>query len=503
MPAETNVYDAVEYPAFSYPDTHPDHLAVMAMLHGLQPAPVETCRVLEIGCSEGANLIPMAYAIPGGSFTGFDLAGSPIARGQQRIRELDLANIRLFQGDLLEVDVAPENGGLGEYDYILAHGVYAWVPEPVRDRLLAVCAEHLAPNGVAFISYNALPGSHMRNMVRDLMNWHADRTQSAGNAEQQVAYGLNLLEKLLHARPDGDAYRQLLEGQLATMRRRSPRTLFHDELSEVYHPVLLTTFVEHARRHGLEYLSEAVLPPPTDPGFRPELMESLRGIAGEDIVALEQMLDYARMRMYHETLLIRGGHSVRREFAAEPFRKMRFTASATSSPGEREEARVFTLADGLKVGCDQPSANAVMERLIAARPHTVGYDEIWGALVQSGLPSKEHAARLLQQMAVARLIDLRTWQPPLAKAVSSHPRATATSRQEARLRSHAATLWHGTVKLEDPIVRSLVQLLDGTRDRAALLAAFRSEFPSIPAEELEKGIDPNLAHLFRAALLEA
>ena len=31
-----------------------------AALHGLEPAPIARCRVLELGCSAGANLLPMA-----------------------------------------------------------------------------------------------------------------------------------------------------------------------------------------------------------------------------------------------------------------------------------------------------------------------------------------------------------------------------------------------------------------------------------------------------------
>src|ERR1700744_2201791 len=133
-----DIYDHAGYPGFVYADTHPDQLAVMALLYGFGPAPGGGCRVLEIACNEGANLIPMAYAIPGGNFVGFDLAPECIARGQQRIRELGLSNIRLFQADMLDVGAE-----LGEFDYIIAHGFYAWVPEPVRDRLLAFCGKHL------------------------------------------------------------------------------------------------------------------------------------------------------------------------------------------------------------------------------------------------------------------------------------------------------------------------------------------------------------------------
>jgi SAM-dependent methyltransferase len=496
-PADANSYDLVEYPGFSYPDTHPSRMAVMAALQGLQAAPVTTCRVLEIGCSEGANLSPMAYALPQATFTGFDLAALPIARGRQRIRDLGLTNLRLFQGDVLEVSAALDDG---EYDFIIAHGVYAWVPEPVRDRLLALCATHLAANGIAFISYNALPGSHLRNMVRDVMTW---RAKSVDDPADRVPAGLELLDFLLDTRPQNDPYRLLLDDQLKKLRKRIPETLFHDELSPVYHPASISEFAEHAARHGLQYLSEAVLPMPNDPGFRPEVIEALDAIAADDVIAREQMLDFARMRMYRETLLCRADQPLRREFAAEPFRQMRFASSATSAAGEHVETRVYSLPGGLKVGCDQPPAIAVMERLIAAWPRSLSCDEMRHTLAEGGFPSENAAVKLLQQMAVARMIDLHLWEPAVAHEVSARPRATATSRQEARLRPHAANLWHGTVQLDDPVVRALLQLLDGTRDRAALGAALQSEFPSLDPAALESGIEPNLLHFFRAALLEA
>ena len=103
MRREQDPYDSLAYPGNSYPDTHPDRLAAMAILHGLNPAPVAHCRVLEVACNEGANLIPMAYAMPDSEFVGFDLARSPIERGLGRIQDLGLKNIRIFQGNLLDV----------------------------------------------------------------------------------------------------------------------------------------------------------------------------------------------------------------------------------------------------------------------------------------------------------------------------------------------------------------------------------------------------------------
>jgi tRNA G46 methylase TrmB len=65
-------YDEVLYPSYTHNQTHPDRLATIATLFGLTPAPVERCRVLELGCGNGSNLVPMAYGLPGSEFVGID-----------------------------------------------------------------------------------------------------------------------------------------------------------------------------------------------------------------------------------------------------------------------------------------------------------------------------------------------------------------------------------------------------------------------------------------------
>lgn len=57
-----NTYDEVPYESYPYPQTHPDRIATIATILGISPAPVERCRVLELGCASGGNLIPMALA---------------------------------------------------------------------------------------------------------------------------------------------------------------------------------------------------------------------------------------------------------------------------------------------------------------------------------------------------------------------------------------------------------------------------------------------------------
>src|SRR5262245_22544912 len=124
--AQTTSYDELPYSSRAFPYTHPDRLAVWAVLLGMTPRPVGSCRVLELGCGMGANLMPMAEQLPGSQFLGIDLSTRQIAAGKQIAAELGLTNIDFQALDILELGPS-----LGEFDYIICHGVYSWVPEPV------------------------------------------------------------------------------------------------------------------------------------------------------------------------------------------------------------------------------------------------------------------------------------------------------------------------------------------------------------------------------------
>ena len=495
MEASKAAYDLVAYPGYAFPQTHPDQLAAMTLLHGLTPAPVEKCRVLEIACNQGANLIPMAYALPQSEFTGFDLAGLPVARGQERIRQLGLRNVRLYQADVLEA-----GSGLGEFDYIIAHGLYAWVPDAVRDALFTLCREHLAPNGVAFVSYNALPGAHIKTMMGQMMRY---QVRNVADLEQRIPEAVAFVKLLVAGRPEDDPYRPMLQDQLKRLERRDAHAVFHDEFDPQHRPLHFFEFAEHAARHGLQYLSEASLPPPTDPCYRQDLQERLQNEAPDDPIAREQLLDFLRLRMFRETLLCRRELEVNRDMPVGQFRRLRFSSQTVSSPGESAGGRKFTLAGGISMETSHPGVIEVMEQLIAAWPHTLSFDQIGPTLAGHGILLESGGAPTLLRLAISRMIELHAWSPPVSAGISERPRATATSRDEAARQSLATTLLHATLQLEDPVARRFLQLLDGTRDRAALVREMRASFPDLPAEQLAGGMEEQLQLLYRAAILEA
>lgn len=313
---------------------------------------------------------------------------------------------------------------------------------------------------------------------------------------------MRLLQLIVQSRPEGDAYRRLLEDHLGRMNKRLPGGTYHDEMNPAYEPVSVAQLAAHARQHGLAYLCEAELPTPLDPGMRPDLIEAVAEFAGDDTVQQEYVLDFLRVRGFRQTLLVRSGVPVQAKFTTAAMPRMRFSSLATATASSRPDARTYQLERGAEVNIDQPPVVALLDRLIAAAPRALDYAEVSETLTGRGL-LPEQVPGLLLQMAIARLIELHLWEAPVAASLSERPRASACSRQEAQTRAHVANLWHKTVDLNDPTVRALFSLLDGTRTRADLLAAIQAQFPAMDAAALQDRIEPNLETFLRAALLEA
>ena len=304
MKSPSSTYDVVAYPSYTHVQTHPDRLAVVGRLLGLEPAPVTSCRVLELGCGDGSNLVPMAFGLPGSQFVGIDLAARPIAQGQEMISQLGLKNVRLDHRDLAQFDRGGEN-----FDYIIAHGLFSWVPTEVRQQMLVICRECLAPQGIAFVSYNALPGFHVRSMLREMMLFHVRGIDSPPERMRQAQA---LAELLAAARSTDDEYSRLMKAEAENIRNHEPGHLFHDELAEISDAFYFTQFVELAGRHGLKYLGEADYFEMFDHGLSEAARGALQPLAGNRILR-EQYLDFLKCRRFRQTLLCHAEAAVANE----------------------------------------------------------------------------------------------------------------------------------------------------------------------------------------------
>jgi methyltransferase-like protein/cyclopropane fatty-acyl-phospholipid synthase-like methyltransferase len=505
MFSDSNTYDSVLYPSLAFVQAHPDRLAVMATLFGMNPPAVEHCRVLEIACGNGSNLIPMAYGLPGSEFFGVDLAAQPVEMARERIQRLGLKNIRIEAMDLMEI--GPD---LGEFDYIIAHGVYAWVPEPVQEKILAICNANLSAKGVAFVSYNTNPAGHVRKILREMVQYHEARNgRPSDRAEDRVKAARDVLKLLLKTVDSRSAWKAVLEEELKLTFSRDENVVYHDDLAEYFLPVSFGEFAKRAENNGLQFLSEASLKDVLEPELGEEALASLRQLAQGELIAYQQYMDFARYRRFRQTLLCHSGISLKREAVPARAREL-LVASPLRVTSERPDGAVeFRNSRGAgTLTTNNPVIIAVLRRLEKIWPRAIRFEELASAILPL-VPEAQQADaaeglwQAVLKLGASQLIDLRTYELPVAMGVSEKPAASLLARVMVQEGGTVTTLLHTHVNIEDEQGRKFLQLLDGTRDRQTLIDAMASGSPNDSCETTARQVDGNLVNFHRLGLLVA
>ncbi|MCB1773061.1 MAG: class I SAM-dependent methyltransferase [Gammaproteobacteria bacterium] len=495
-------YDLVPYDSQPFAEAHPNYLGALGVLHGLDCALPSDCRVLELGCASGGHLVPLAWFHPGSQFVGIDLSDSQVRVGRELVDALGLKNCTLHAGDLSDFDPGPEG-----FDYIIAHGLYSWVSAPVRDAILALCRRALRRGGVAYISYNALPGWRMRGLTRDLLDWHL---RGIADPLQRFRHAKALIDRIGSA-VDTDAPSSYLEMEVSRILGNPPSYLAHEYLEPDNQAFLLQEFVDDASRAGLRYLCNADL----STGF-PELYGSVGAVLSDladDPVGREQYLDFVASRAFRQSLLCRDDEA---PTTLDPRHLLPLSLLADLLPApkldlRRAKPQTFSSRDGTGFEVCLPLCKAAVAELAACFSRAVPCADLLGRAAQRVVARGDarHADASDEALdEIFSLVVLQHVEPCLESRDSTVnpcglPRAITLAQRQAGLGwSHLATATHRCVEL-DEFSRTLVGQLDGTRD-AAGLARFMAEWLQVHAghgftvqEHMPKHVQSQVSRLLK------
>jgi methyltransferase-like protein/2-polyprenyl-3-methyl-5-hydroxy-6-metoxy-1,4-benzoquinol methylase len=465
-------YDELPYESRPFTEAHPDRLAVVATLFGMRPPPIENCRVLELGCANGSNLVPMAAVLSGSRFVGIDLSRRQIDDARRAVAAVGLTNIELEARSI--TDLGPE---LGSFDYIICHGVYSWVPTEVRDKILDICAHQLTPRGVAYISYNTLPGWTLHRMIREALLYHTRRLVTPLDKVRHARQFLDFL-----ARSGGDDprsnYNVALQKSAETLRPRSDSYLFHEYLEEVNDPFYLHEFVEHAAEHGLQYLGDAHVASMLLGQLPREVEDTVRTLA-RDLVESEQYLDLIQNRPFRRTLLCHQGITLDHSLRPAALATLAVSTSArplSPSVDVRSSAfEEFRLPGGRTLSTQEPLVKAALHHLADAAPRRVPFETLLPA-ARARLERESASLDADRELLGARVlsyyttgfVSLHRHVPCLASEPGDRPRASPVVRLQALTGLRVTNLWHEQIEVTE-FARRLAAFLDGAHDRAALL----------------------------------
>lgn len=470
-------YDEIPYQSIPFTDTHPENLAAIGRLFGLDAPDPARARVLELGCASGGNLLPLACYLPEGQYLGVELSARQVQDGQRLIAALGLDNIRIEQGDILRLD-----DSLGEFDYIVTHGVYSWVPPEVQAKILDLCARHLSPQGIAYISYNTWPGWHMRWVLREMLLRY---TRDIANPGERLARAQQLLREFPAALAHSDALpAQYLQGELARLREAHPSYLYHEYLESFNQPQYVSEFIATAERHRLQYVCDADLKS-MFPSVLGEMAEQWLA-QFDDLAEQEQYVDFLVNRSFRQSLLCRADAPLEREIDLERLENMSFFA-LLRTPGNLDLAssgeQHFSSGDGKDFSVGHPLAKAALVTLKERYPEAVPFDELAASAAQRVRDAGNGAAAedingLLTELFLLfthQAIGMTPLQRRLPNAIGERPRAHRLARaQAAGGIGHLATARHSTILL-DAVTTRLVEYLDGTRTVAELVEHLRDD----------------------------
>lgn len=470
--AIADAYDSVPYHSKPFAQSAPEQLAIMGKLFGLNPPDISTARVLELGCSAGGNIIPLAARYPQLKAVGIDLSKVQIAHGQEIVNQLGIQNCSLTVLDIVKA----QHDIQGQFDYIICHGVFSWVPEVVRHAILDVVRDHLAPTGIAYVSYNVYPGWKMREVIREMMMFHAgNRTTPAERLQQ----GKAMLEYTKNISAEQSTYGKLLRDEAAQVGRAEDYYLFHEYLEIENHPMYFRDFMALCSARQLAYLGEAGLSEMAPQRLGKEVHETLTRVSAGNIQATEQYMDFFTNRTFRQTLLVhesQSGH-IDRNLSSQSLKNFAIHTTLVADADFKPVTNTLPLAkykDNLdrSLSVNTPVTLAMMNALVAAKPSSIQFDDLLAGITQvvPGLLDMpiESVANAIGSELINLLLQnfIRLSLTPLTLAASGHtPRAFSLARVQAmRGQNWATNLLHQPVGIS-PAHRAVLAQLDGTQTR--------------------------------------
>ena len=473
-------YDEIPYEALPHQASHPARLATVATFFGHAAPSVASCSVLEMGCNNGSNLIPMAVSLPAARFVGCDLSPLALDAGRRTISALGLMNITLIEGNLSAL--APTHG---PFDFIVAHGVYSWVPPDVRDALLVLAAARLARDGILYVSFIVLPGCRVRQAAWDVLHHHVDRIENPRTRFDAARALARLIADGGMATHESD---QALRAEFRAIAQHSDSELCHDDLAVPNEPVLFDTFVQHAARHGFRYLADGEVQTMSVTGISDEARAHLSTL---DPLGREQYLDFLRLRRFRQSLLVRGDAPTNTTEQARRLRAMHVSASVALA-GAAVTGGVHKLARRLDPAAGGGGAvRKLLDALVANQPAAYEVAALDDRL-QLG-PLSRPLEAFLADAYMWGIVDLHVHPPALTGRATDRPVASPLARLQARTLNNVTTLLHTQVRIADMNALRLLPLVDGTRHCAELASA---------VQQFAANIDPSRADDFVNFALE-
>jgi SAM-dependent methyltransferase/methyltransferase-like protein len=467
--------NAPQFESLASPERHIDRVYTVARLRGVAVAHPANCRVLEIGCGRGTNVIPQAIRYPNSEFIGIDIDTDAIHSASIIIDKLDIKNCRCLNIGVEDF----VNKSFEKFDYVICHGLFAWADSLVRKAILDICSKGLNSTGVALVSYNTLPGWYMRGILAHYVQVDDDPSLSVDQRLERVHLHFDNLAAKDNAPELEDEPQDALTKEIKACRLQSDGFLWHEILNRNSRGFYVRQIADLFLEHGLIFIGDSL--PSRMRCWRYDelaLESDLPDFTNQSasFIEKEQQLDHSfpipfRSSLFSKVVPFQEGdsdfESIYQMYVSShlvPFAEMPDLVS--------NKQEIFCAPNSVSTEVEVPIVKAALVRLRGAWPAAVFFDELYDHAVALSGASEESdrqvLARELQKFYFANMIDLHPEALPCINKLSEQPCADAFAREQARTSSWVTTTRHEYHPI-DRLEAQLLDLLDGSREQGSLL----------------------------------
>ena len=423
-------YDETPYHSYTYPLTHPEQQALVARLLGYTSVDFKKARVLELGCASGGNILPLAIDFPEAQFYGIDLSPVQIDEANRHKSALNLSNIKFEARDIMDID--PK---FGEFDYIICHGVFSWVPDFVRDKILKICQENLNAHGMACISFNVLPGWSSQRTLREMMILHTRNIEDPAKKIEQAKILVNFLNAYM---PKGTALQQALQEVSQKFQKiNTDSYVLHEYLEPNNKQFYFTNFSEMLDKYELQYVGDSDLSAMHTGNLGPEIDQALRKIV--DNIMREQYIDYISNRHFRQAIITSKANKSKNT-SFDIIDALYFTTDMqpqSEKPDERGVMKFQKGNTGMFINVSDEISQTLLKKMSQPRYNAYSCKEMVKLVVDElGNDKREQIEKVIRSNAILyslrNFLQLHLRPSRHVNKISLKPQAFALSRYQAK-----------------------------------------------------------------------
>lgn len=306
----------VNYTLGFYRELAPSFLNYVCITNGVEGLRVGSkLRYCELGCGRGYGTNLLAAANPDVEFIGIDFNPMHVNEARTLAERSGISNVKFLELSFGEA-ARSTDPLLAVFDIVALHGVFNWVTPSVRGEIIDFLRAKLVSGGLAYVSYNALPGWAAIVPVQRIFKEFADR--ATGDSLDRIEKGRAVLKELADKSSGYIAHNPKVKELIQAFDQQDPHYLAHEFLNEGWQPLYVTDVLDSLSEAKLAFVGSAgvaenrlILCVPKD------LMALVQ--SAPDTALRELLKDYAVSKLFRRDVYAKGrlrltGQELRRRY---------------------------------------------------------------------------------------------------------------------------------------------------------------------------------------------